>query len=112
MFRRCLILLLTLSLGANPQIVTAQSVENSREVLSLESLLEAGKLAQEAGNYEQAESLWRKAIFLDQDNAITYYNLGNSLYAQNKLDEAITAYRETIKLDPNYAPGYYNLANA
>ncbi|MEI6444553.1 MAG: trypsin-like peptidase domain-containing protein, partial [Nostocales cyanobacterium ELA583] len=36
-------------------------------------------------------------------------NLGNALYIQNKLDEAIAAYRQAIQLNPNYAGAYNNL---
>ncbi|MBD2559839.1 MULTISPECIES: tetratricopeptide repeat protein [Nostoc] len=46
------------------------------------------------------------------NSATAYYNLGNALSDQKKLDEAIAQYRKAIELDPKYANAYNGLGNA
>jgi superkiller protein 3 len=79
---------------------------------SIDQLFEQGKAAYNAGNYAQAELIWRRVIELDSKYAAAYNNLGNALSDQGKLEEAIAAYRQAIQLDPKYAYAYYGLGNA
>ncbi len=46
------------------------------------------------------------------DKSKAYHNLGNSLMAQQKLDEAIEAYEEGLRLNPQDEGTRYNLAYA
>ncbi|MBW4454873.1 MAG: tetratricopeptide repeat protein [Nostoc indistinguendum CM1-VF10] len=46
---------------------------------------------------------------LNPNLADAYYNLGNALSEQKKLDAAVTAYQKAIQLNPNLATAYYNL---
>ena len=50
--------------------------------------------AYEEGDYQQAEILYRTALEADPDNARIYFNLGNTLAKQGKVEEAIQAYME------------------
>ena len=100
---RLLALLLTLSLAGMPQLAVAQTIDE---------LFQQGAKAQIAGNYTQAESIWRRVIQLDPNNVGAYNNLGNVLKDQGKLEEAIFAYRQAIQLNPKFAPTYNNLAVA
>jgi tetratricopeptide (TPR) repeat protein len=50
--------------------------------------------AYEEGDYQQAEILYRTALEADPDNAHIYFNLGNTLAKQGKVEEAIQAYME------------------
>ncbi|NEU74175.1 tetratricopeptide repeat protein [Hassallia byssoidea VB512170] len=102
---RCLkivALFLSLSLAATPLVAVAQSVEQ---------LFQQGNAAQEAGNYTQAENIWRRIIQQYPNNANAYYNLGKALYYQKKLEQAIAALRKAIQLNPNYAYAYNGLGN-
>nr|WP_275974452.1 serine protease [Argonema galeatum] len=72
-------------------------------------MFQQGKVAIESRNYSQAESIYRQAIQLYPNNAVTYYKLGNALYNQKKLEEAVENYRRAIQLDPNYAAAYHDL---
>jgi tetratricopeptide (TPR) repeat protein len=40
-----------------------------------------------------------------------YYNIGNVLSKEGKLDEAIRYYRRALELDPDFAKAHYNLGN-
>jgi tetratricopeptide (TPR) repeat protein len=66
------------------------------------------------GQYTEAEIRYRKALEEKQKSTSTY-NLGNSIYGQNRLDEAAEAYKKTIDntSDPKLkANAYYNLGNS
>jgi tetratricopeptide (TPR) repeat protein len=63
------------------------------------------------GRLDKAESALRNAVRLDPTNAKAFTNLGNSLSAQGKFQDAIAAYQRSITIEP-HAPAYYNLATA
>ncbi|MBD0310350.1 MAG: hypothetical protein ICV80_20270, partial [Microcoleus sp. T1-bin1] len=67
---RLLALVLTLSLAGMPKLAVAQTIEE---------LFQQGNAAQSAGNYTQAESIWRRLIQLEPNNAGAYNNLGIAL---------------------------------
>ena len=100
---RLLALVLTLSMAGMPQLAVAQTIEE---------LFQQGNVAQSAGNYTQAESIWRRVIQLDPNNAGAYNNLAAALRDQKKLEEAIAACRQAIKLNPKLAQAYNNLGLA
>ncbi|MEA5469755.1 tetratricopeptide repeat protein [Spirulina sp. 06S082] len=103
--------LLSASMLAMPQIAVADSVEVVQES-AIERLFERGIAAQNAGNYAEAEAIWRQVIRRDRDNFVAYNNLGIALSDQGKVEEAIEASQEAIRLNPNYAFAYNNLGNA
>jgi superkiller protein 3 len=88
---------------STPQIAVDQSVQQ---------LYQQGNAAQKAGNFSEAERIFRRVIELNPNDAVAYNNLGNALYLQKKLDETIAALRKAIELDPNYAPAYNGLGHA
>jgi len=94
---RLLALVLTLSLAGMPQLAVAQTIEE---------LFQQGNAAQSAGNYTQAESIWRRVIQLEPNNAKAYYQLCYVLDDQNKLDNAVAACRKSIALNSNDAQTY------
>ncbi|VXD23376.1 Tetratricopeptide TPR_2 repeat protein [Planktothrix serta PCC 8927] len=72
-----------------------------------EELFEKGNAAQAAGNYSQAETIFRQVIRINPQDANAYNGMGNALRKQGKLEEAITYYQKAIQLDPKY-PNAYN----
>ena len=79
---------------------------------SVEELFRQGNAAQAAGNYSQAETIFRQVIRINPQDTNAYNNLGLALRRQGKLEEAITNYQKAIQLDPKDASAYNNLGLA
>jgi tetratricopeptide (TPR) repeat protein len=67
--------------------------------------------AEGAGDLNAAESLYRRVMKLDPNDAAAGLNLGNLLRVQSRTVEAEAAYRWVVKVDPNFAPAWHNLAD-
>jgi eukaryotic-like serine/threonine-protein kinase len=63
-------------------------------------------------DYAGAEAEFRTAIRLQPDFAVAHGDLGNALYGQGKLDEALAAYREAIRLQPESSEVHVRLGTA
>jgi len=56
--------------------------------------------------------LYRHASEADPEYALAFFDLGNVLDEQQRMDEAIAAYERALVLVPQYADAHYNLALA
>jgi Flp pilus assembly protein TadD/energy-coupling factor transporter ATP-binding protein EcfA2 len=66
----------------------------------------------ELGRYKEAEVAYRRAIELDEKNALPWNGLGNLLQAHlGRYEEAEDAYRHAIALDQSYVSAWANLGN-
>lgn len=75
-------------------------------------VLQKAKTAYENGNYQEAESLYKKYLS-DNISSGAYYNLGSSLYRQKKYKEAVVWYKKaTFYDDILSANKYANIGNA
>jgi serine/threonine-protein kinase len=63
-------------------------------------------------DYKAAAACFRRAIALGLKDGRVHYNLGNALYGQRKLGEAVAEYRRAVKLVPKAAIVHSNLALA
>ena len=90
-----------------------------RNALQLDSLLVEGSFnlgdAQFAtGDFVTAENTFKSLLenkrLTDEQKAKTYYNLGNSLFQQQKLQEALDAYKSSLKLNPKDMEAKFNYA--
>jgi len=75
-------------------------------------LYDLGNVMNQSGQHESAEksylgSLHPKTPLPEQ--AATFYNLGNTYFAEQKYDEAATAYIESLKRNPEDDDAKYNL---
>jgi tetratricopeptide (TPR) repeat protein len=70
-----------------------------------------GCAAEDRGDLQQAEHLWRQAIDLEPNMAAALTNLGNLVYRQGELEEARRLYDRALEHDPNQPEARYNLAN-
>lgn len=67
--------------------------------------------AEDRGDLETAEHLFRLAIELEPNMAAALTNLGNIVYRQGNVEEARSLYETALAHDPTQAEGRYNLAN-
>ena len=70
-----------------------------------------GLIAFEVTQYATAEQLMRKSLEERSDVPVFYSNLGNTLKAQGKNEDAIQNYLKAIKLKPDFADCLNNLAS-
>ncbi len=82
---------------------------------SVEGLFNLGDAQFASGAFEAAEESFRKVTELDsgvtdQQRAAAYYNLGNSQFQQQKLQEALASYKESLKLNPSDLEAKFNYA--
>lgn len=62
-----------------------------------------GNDAYKKGNYAEADSLYRLALETEPENSKLFFNLGNALAKQGKVEEAIEAYLNSQELAENEA---------
>jgi tetratricopeptide (TPR) repeat protein len=67
--------------------------------------------AEDRGESETAEHLFRLAIDLEPRMAAALTNLGNLVYRQGELHEARSLYERALEHDPSQPEARYNLAN-
>lgn len=68
--------------------------------------------AEDRGDTQLAEHLFRQAIDLEPNMAAALTNLGNLVYRQGEVEEARRLYERALEHDPSQAEARYNLANA
>jgi tetratricopeptide (TPR) repeat protein len=75
-------------------------------------MLNAGRLAQSLGRFDQAIALDQYVTAHDPVNARAHYNLGFDYYLAGRRDDAIASWRTTLALSPGYIGAWYNIAVA
>jgi len=88
------------------------SCRREASVAPVEKLELAGNAAYDAGEFEQAESAYRKALEVGAQRPRLQNNLGNALARQGRSGAAQAAYRAAIALDPEYLFAMNNLVLA
>lgn len=89
-----------------------RAVEASPE--SFEACYNLGSALVKGEKLEEAEKLLvalaADSLLADGDRSQAYYNLGNSQFAQQKLQEALENYKNAMRFDPNDVEAKYNYA--
>lgn len=83
---------------------TAQANPNSAQ-----AQFELGNAYTEAGQWEQAQAAYQKAIELDPNFQSAYANLGVVYYQLGKLDLSASQYQKALELNPTDGDVAYNL---
>jgi tetratricopeptide (TPR) repeat protein len=79
------------------------------DILKLATLINLAALYTDRGALSQSEALLQRALAIQPDWAIAYYNLGLVYKTAGQFSKAIAAYREAIRLQPHYPEAYRNL---
>ena len=77
-----------------------------------DALFSAAQAADESGDTETAERLYRRLVKVDAADAPARFNLANLLRASGHTVEAEALYRDATKADPGFTAAWYNLADA
>ena len=93
-----------------PQEVTDSPTEANGGTTAYRHFVEACA-AEDRGDSQTAEHLFRQAIDLEPHMAAALTNLGNLVYRQGELEEARRLYERALEHDPNQPEARYNLAN-
>jgi tetratricopeptide (TPR) repeat protein len=94
-----------------PQPVEEERTEANGGTTAYRHFVEACA-AEDRGDSELAEHLFRQAIDLEPNMAAALTNLGNLVYRQGEVEEARKLYERALEHDPNQPEARYNLANA
>lgn len=73
-------------------------------------LIYLGYLLEKRGLLDKACDIYLKAISLEPESKIAYFNLGNVYFKMNEFKRAEEAFKAAIELDANFADAYNNLA--
>jgi tetratricopeptide (TPR) repeat protein len=76
----------------------------------LDSWIDLGNFHLLKKNFIEAEAAFRKAIELDANNAVSWFQLALTLNGKGDLAEAEAAYREVTKISPDFINAWFNLA--
>ncbi len=66
----------------------------------------------QVGSQQRSDHQFRLACELDATDQIHFYNLGNALYEQGQMDEAIDSFGKALYLKPDYAEAWNGMGNA
>jgi tetratricopeptide (TPR) repeat protein len=66
----------------------------------------------QSGMYVNAETLWRTTIARNPGSSMAHNNLGNYLYKEGRIEEAMEHYHNAIQINPNDAEVQNNLGVA
>jgi Tfp pilus assembly protein PilF len=66
----------------------------------------------QVGYWQNSVTLFKHTLEKTTNNPIMQNNLGNTLEAEGRLDEAIAHYTESLRIDPNLADSYNNIGLA
>ena len=94
------------------QLRLTKAYNKETDALSATDWFQKGYNAGINEEYDKSISFFLRAIELDPDYAVAYYNLGIAYYDQGNYDKAIQLYEKAIELDPDYADAYNNLGVA
>ena len=98
------------SASAAPALVEDSPTEANCGTTAYRHFVEACA-AEDRGDSELAEHLFRQAIDLEPHMAAALTNLGNLVYRQGELEEARRLYERALEHDPMQPEARYNLGN-
>jgi tetratricopeptide (TPR) repeat protein len=98
-----------------PLSATAQTKEIEAQNKKSRTLIRNGNSSYQNNNFDKAELNYRKALVIDPKSKSANYNLGNTLYSQQKFQESQEYYEKSIDKNDDKlsrARAYHNIGNA
>ncbi len=93
---------------------TAQTKEIEAQYKKSRTLIRNGNSSYQNNNFDKAELNYRKALVIDPKSKSANYNLGNTLYSQQKFQESQEYYEKSIDKNDDKlsrARAYHNIGN-
>ncbi len=81
-------------------------LENTQQTMSADQLCSHGYSLAIDGKIEDAITVWREVISLDQSHAVAHYNLGATLYDLGKSEEALAEFYRAVSVEPSFADAH------
>ncbi len=97
---------LGITLDPDPLLVAVEDLRADRQGREARA-----RRASAAGDYETAETIYRRLVTERPDSAELHYNHANSLARLGRGDDAEAAYRSALARDPDSSAAMANLAN-
>jgi tetratricopeptide (TPR) repeat protein len=66
----------------------------------------------QTSHWKTSESLWSHTLAVTVRNGLAYYNLGQEMLQNGRVDEAIVAFQQALAIEPNFAKAHNNLGDA
>jgi len=110
-----IICFLSINLFGQNNVEVSATEQNQDAQGDFRSLLREGNRQFNAGRAEDAERSYRRALHIDERSDIATFNLGSSLYRQQRFDEAAREFEKTVSgMTDNMdkARAYHNLGNS
>lgn len=91
-------------------IVILQGAVCAFAAVDYNTLWQAGNRCYQQKQYDSAAAYYEQIAALNADNAVIYFNLGNTYYRLNKIGPAVLNYERALKINPGYKEASENLA--
>jgi tetratricopeptide (TPR) repeat protein len=79
--------------------------------VDIAEMIATAQRLQQAGYFSRAEELYRQILPTNPNDGQLCFLLGDNLFHQGKLDEAVVHFRRSIELSPDSGGAYLNLAH-
>jgi len=104
---RYVVLGFMVSLWVFGSVQISNAKDPSPEILAqVQAEYEAGLKLIEAGQYDEAISVFQSALNKHDDHAPSLVGMGQAYFAKGNLDEAEDAFKNALRKDKKYAPAY------
>ena len=94
---------------ARIQELTAKIKQNPQD---FDSIVELGNVNFDARNFNDAISMYEKALAIRPDALNVRTDMGTAMFYQNKFDDAIAEFQKTLQADPTNAQALFNMGVA
>ena len=94
---------------ARVQELTSKIKQNPKD---FDSIVELANINFDQKNYNDAISLYKKALEVRPDQINVRTDMGTAMFYQNRFDDAIAEFNEVLKADPKDAQALFNMGVA